>query len=358
MTEDASLRPRTRGLRSRGVHASGEPGGPSVLVLPEVGGIPAGWRTIGAKEFADHLLSVRFLILLLLLGIVGVGTVYTAASAIRDVATQAAGAPGLFLKVFTISPAATAVTSQFPSFVVLIGFLGPLLGIAFGFDAVSSERSEGTLPRLLSQPIHRDDVVNGKFLAGLTIIALILGTVAVFVGGVAMVRLGIVPTGDEAVRMVGWFVMALVYVSFWLAFATLCSVVFRRAATSALLAIAVWIVMTLFLDRIVSVVAGFLRPVGDAGSAAQQLANASFQLNLARLAPSRLYEEITGVLLDPSVRTVNFVLPEQANRAIPSILPVGQSLLIIWPQAVALIALTVMCFAAAYIRFMRQEVRA
>ena len=42
-----------------------------------------------------------------------------------------------------------------------------LFQIAFGFDDISGERSEGTLPRLVSQPIYRDDVINGKFAAGL-----------------------------------------------------------------------------------------------------------------------------------------------------------------------------------------------
>jgi ABC-2 type transport system permease protein len=37
---------------------------------------------------------------------------------------------------------------------------------------------------------------------------------------------------------------------------------------------------------------------------------------------------------------------------------IEQSLLVIWPQVVALIALTVIAFAGAYIAFMRQEVRA
>jgi hypothetical protein len=35
-----------------------------------------------------------------------------------------------------------------------------------------------------------------------------------------------------------------------------------------------------------------------------------------------------------------------------------QSALLIWPHVVALVAMTALCFAAAYIWFMRQEVRA
>ena len=48
----------------------------------------------------------------------------------------------------------------------------------------------------------------------------------------------------------------------------------------------------------------------------------------------------------------------QANQQIGTLLSLDQSLLIVWPQIVALVALTVLCFGAAYVLFMRQEVRA
>jgi ABC-2 type transport system permease protein len=52
------------------------------------------------------------------------------------------------------------------------------------------------------------------------------------------------------------------------------------------------------------------------------------------------------------------VAPQDIDRILPSTLSVEQSLLLVWPQVVALVALTVVCFAAAYILFMRQEIRA
>ena len=128
----------------------------------------AGWLVVAGKEFADHLRSARFYVLLALLGLVGVGTTYVAADAIRSVGEAATGVPSIFLKPFLLGQ------DPIPSFVALIGFIVPVLGIAFGFDAVSGERAEGTLPRLVSQPIYRDDVINGKFAAGLAVIGLIL----------------------------------------------------------------------------------------------------------------------------------------------------------------------------------------
>lgn len=314
----------------------------------------AGWPVVAAKEIADHLLSARFTVLLILLGLVTVGTVYAAASGIRDVAPQAQGVPALFLRLFTISPTERL---EGLSFFSMVGFLAPLLGIAFGFDAVNSERSQGTLPRLLSQPIHRDDVINGKFAAGLAVISLILVALTLLVAGLGMIRLGVVPTASEVARLALWLVVAIVYVGFWLAFATLLSVTVRRAATSALVAISTWLVLTLFFGLLVGLVVDAMAPITQ-GTAEEVIRNARLQLAVARLSPGTLYQEATVVLLDPETRTVGFLLPQQVDRAVRSTLGLDQSLLLVWPQLVGLVAVTVICFAAAYILFMRQEVRA
>ena len=74
-----------------------------------------------------------------------------------------------------------------------MAIVAPLLGLAFAFDAINGERSEGTLPRLLAQPIYRDDVINGKFAAGLAVIGIVLVAVIGIIAGFGIFRLGIVP---------------------------------------------------------------------------------------------------------------------------------------------------------------------
>ena len=91
------------------------------------------------------------MILVAVVALAGLAAIHSASSNIRDAASQASGTPSLFLYLFTVSP------DRVPAFYEFIGFLGPLLGIALGFDAISSERSQRTLPRLVSQPIHRDE---------------------------------------------------------------------------------------------------------------------------------------------------------------------------------------------------------
>ena len=141
-----------------------------------------GLAVIAGKEFADLILSVRFLVLIVH---PGAGRRRRglrhrrASSRARAHQKLRQVSPSLFLSCPSPSP-----PGQPAHFVrLIVSFLGPLLGIAFGFDAINGERSEGTLPRLLSQPIHRDDVINGKFVAGLAAIGLVLAVVMVLIVG-------------------------------------------------------------------------------------------------------------------------------------------------------------------------------
>ncbi len=318
--------------------------------------VPAGWRSIAAKEFTDEITSLRFLILTIVLTLAGAAAVYSTAGGLEGVASQVSGQPSVFLVLFTEQ------VGQIPPFTTFIAFLGPLLGIAFGFDGINGERSDGTLPRLLAQPIHRDDVINGKFVAGLAAIALILVSVMGIIAAIGIIRLGILPSAEDVLRMMTWTILTIAYIGFWLALALLCSVLFRRAATSALVALGVWLLLTVFMGLIVSVLAGVIRPVpADAGTgSAEARANLTMQIQLRRLAPNQLYEEATAVILNPRLRTVtpDLVTPGQTSGAVSSLLSLDQSLLVVWPQFVALIAVTTGVFAVAYVAFMRQEVRA
>ena len=85
----------------------------------------------------------------------------------------------------------------------------------------------------------------------------------------------------------------------------------------------------------------------------------SFGLALMRLSPGTLFTEAVLGLLNPETRTLGPMLPFQMRGAIMGApLPLGQSLLLIWPQITGLIAGMIVVFAAAYVIFQREEVRA
>lgn len=320
----------------------------SDAVLPTQGG---GWRVVASKEFADHIYSGRFVVLLGVLGIATAAAVFAASGGIREVAQQAEDVTALFLKLFTV----TTDPVPFP-LIIFVSLLAPLLGIMFGFDSVNGERAQGTLPRLLAQPIHRDEVILGKFVAGISVIAVMLTALVMLVAGIGIFRLGVTPTLAEISRLIVWLVFAIVYVAFWQGLATLVSVRTNRAATSALIPVGIWLVLALFGTFIFSAVADVISPEDGSGAAA--LANAQTEHFISQISPINLFQEGSNVLLDPEVRTTGLLTVEQVDRAIVSELNLTQSLGVVWPQMVVLLAMTAGLFALAYVSFMRQEVRA
>jgi ABC-2 type transport system permease protein len=320
----------------------------------------AGWMVVARKELADHLLSARFVVLFIVVGLAALIPLYFAADAIRSAASTVSGGQAIFIALFWYGPKVGDAQIALPSVAGFLGLVAPLLGLAFAFDAINGERAQGTLPRLLSQPIHRDDVINGKFAAGLAVIAIVIGVVVGAIAAFGITRLGIVPAASEALRLILWLILTFIYVSFWLAFGMLLSVVVRRAATSALIGFGAWLLLTIFGGLITQLLGGFLAPLS--GSVQEQIQNVQVQQTINRFLPDTLYREASLVLLRPDVTSVSSPSTiegyQQAQQQIPSLLSLDQSFILVWPQVVALVALTVACFAIAYVRFMRQEVRA
>ena len=217
------------------------------------------------------------------------------------------------------------------------------------------------MSRLLSQPIYRDAVINGKFLAGLVTIAIMLTSIMILVAGLGLRMIGVPPTSEEVIRLMAFLAMSIVYGAFWLGIAILFSVFFRRVATSALAAVAVWIVLWLFIGMIAGVIAGAMAPVDQSSTIEEQIANTEIIVAFSRVSPMVLFRESMEVLLVPGERTAEQLIQIYTSPAsawmIPNPLPLGQSLLMVWPHLVGLIALTVICFAISYIKFMREEIR-
>jgi ABC-2 type transport system permease protein len=321
-----------------------------------------GWLVVAAKEFADHVLSVRFFVLLIVLGLAAGIPLFLATERIHELASQVSGAQAVFLALFIIGPQDVSIFGLDVSVQGFIGLAAPLLGIAFAFDAVNGERAQGTLPRLVAQPIHRDDVINGKFVASLAAITLVLLSIVLLISGFGMLRLGIVPAWAEVLRLLIWFVVTVAYVAVWLAFGLLLSVVVRRAATAALIGFGVWMAVAMFGRFLLSLILGAIAPVTDSTAVDRALGLYQLHSFVLRLLPTTLYSEASSVLLNPSLTATNTPATlgqlTQAQQQIPTLLSLDQSLLLVWPHVVALVALSVLCFAIGYIQFMRQEVRA
>lgn len=307
-----------------------------------------GLKALYHKELADHLKSKRFLILLILIGCTSFASLYGAISGLAD----ASDSNFLFLKLYTTSG------SSIPSFTSFIALLGPIIGLALGFDAVNSERAGGTLNRLVSQPIYRDSVIIGKFLAGTAVIAAIIYTMGIALGAVGILTTGLKPSSEEALRVLIFLTFTVIYIAFWLALAILFSVACRHSATSALATIALWIFFAIFMSLVAKIVANAVYPVNNQYDAlVNSMNNYTMELNLNRISPYYLYSEAVSTIMNPSVRSVNVVTMDKLVGAISGYLSLGQSLLLVWPHLTGLAALMLIAFGGSYIGFMRQEVK-
>ncbi|MDP1748422.1 MAG: ABC transporter permease subunit, partial [Reyranella sp.] len=198
----------------------------------------------------------------------------------------------------------------------------------------------------------------GKFLAGLATLAVALVALWLIVFGAGLLLLGVPPRGVEVARGIGFLVVAIAYGGVWLAVSMLFSVIFRSTATSALCALGLWLFFFLLWPQLASAILVGLMP-SEIRSADEYLAAQGLGLALMRLSPGTLFSEAVLGLLSPETRTLGPMLPAQMRGAIMGApLPLDQSLVLIWPQVTGLIAGMIVVFAAAYVIFQREEVRA
>ena len=315
-----------------------------------------GLWAIYRKELADHLSSYRFVILFALIAMVSFITSYMTGIHMRENLEELAKTKFAFLMLFN-SPGALFSMVQF------VAFFGPLIGLVLGFDAINRERAHGTLIKLVSQPIYRDAVINGKFLAGVTNITIMLISIVLVVSGFGLMLLGVVPRGEEILRLIVYLVISIVYISLWLGIAILFSISFRSIATSALASIALWIFLSFFVGLGASVLANTLAPVDqkEGTSPDMLIKNARIKERVSLFSPMVLYSESSAIIIDPTRKPIRFRLTgffEQISAArFESPLTLGQSIVVVYPHMVALLAITLICFAISYLIFMLQEIR-
>jgi len=317
-----------------------------------------GILTVCRKELADHFSSTRFVLLFTLILVISLVTAYIVGTGLREELKDVAKPTFVFLMLFTSS-------GKLFSLIQFIAFFGPLVGIVLGFDAINQERSSRTLSKLVSQPIYRDAIINGKFLAGAIMISIMIVSIVLLISGLGLRLIGVVPGPEEIWRLVIYMVLSIFYICFWLGISMLFSIVFRSVATSALAAIAFWIFLSFFINLGASMVADAISPVDPKAAERNPELLISYEQTrkaISYVSPMTLYSEGTTTILDPLRKTTQSILmmgpmERLSISRFQNPLPLDQSISIVLPHIITLIAITMIFFALSYSVFMRQEVR-
>ncbi len=318
----------------------------------------SGIFTIFRKEMEDHFSSTRFLLISALIVMVGVIIASMVGMSIQEELKGMAKPTLIFLLLFT-------ATGKLFSFVQFIGFFGPLIGIILGFDSINRERVSRTLSKLVSQPIYRDSIINAKFLTGVVIIAIVLVAIVLIISGLGLRLIGVVPGSEEVLRLLIYLIISILYIALWLGISILFSVIFRSTATSALASLAVWIFFSFFVSLGAGVLADAVAPIPQSGSQVTPeiiLKHERVQRIVSSFSPMTLYSEATNTILDPMRKTTRGLilmgpLERLSLTRFQNPLPLLQSLIIVLPHLISIVALTFLCFGICYYIFMRQEIR-
>jgi ABC-2 type transport system permease protein len=306
----------------------------------------------------DHFSSTRFLLISALIVMVGVIITSMVGMGIQEESKGMAKPTLLFLWLFTS-------TGKLFSFVQFIGFFGPLIGIFLGFDSINRERVSRTLTKLVSQPIYRDSIINAKFLSGVTVIAIVLVAIVLIISGLGIRLIGVVPGAEEVWRLVIYLIISVLYISFWLGISILFSVIFKSTATSALASLAIWIFFSFFVSLGAGFLADAVAPISQSSTGIDPeliIKHEQVQRITSLFSPMTLYSDATNTILDPMRKTTQSLilmgpLERLSLSRFQNPLPLIQSLFIVVPYLISIVAITVLCFGICYLVFMRQEIR-
>jgi len=221
---------------------------------------------IASKEFSENLRSVRFKILfglflvMLLLSAYQGAQEYQKELQIYNEQMKGMSGKGYSIKIDIPKP---TILTAFQKLIYSQGItvIGAIIGIVIGFDSISGERERGTLKFLLTQPLYRDTVINGKILGYIILIfTVVLISTVISIGVIGGIT-GIFPDGDEALRILVFSSTIFIYILCFTIIGMFFSILLKQSVDALLASIAVFIIINLLIGHIAGAIADFVSPI-------------------------------------------------------------------------------------------------
>lgn len=256
---------------------------------------------VAQKEFSDIITSKRLWILIGILVLF-----YVAATA----SVRLGGVSHLL-----------SITQAFSSTTSSVNFIAPLLGIAFGYDAISRERESGTLRILLSRPVYREDVINGKVLSSLAIMSIALFTSTFLTVSITIFLYGLPVSLDDFARLTLFSISSVIFAFSYYSISLFFSTISKKSSHSLLFCIVIWLLFTLILPIIASLLAVFLTPYPPISSNLSGGELTEYMQEYTKRFMEKYYE-INSIINAPSITyhystIVNYILPQYTSEGTP-----------------------------------------
>ena len=316
--------------------------------------------TVARKEFADQITGWRFLVILaLFLTIALVGTYSGVGSYERDLdryAQQLATMDDRFDEPGRMMmPAKPPVEGVYSSMFRTLVSYGGLLALALGFDLVSKEKESRSLKSLLSHPVYRDEIINGKALGGVALLALVVGSVLAISTALLLV-FSIVPSPGDLWMILTYAGVTLLFLVTFFSIALALSTLCRESGSALLLSVVVFILLVFLVPfATANIGTALMMEEPDLAAYGGDTQSEGYQAEITAYYGQWDLIESAANLLSPQM-AINALIQGIAN-APSSGATLEDTLGEIWSSIAALTIYPVAFFAVAYTRFMRMDIR-
>jgi ABC-2 type transport system permease protein len=302
--------------------------------LQEDFSVKADLRNIGViaqKEFADHLCSPSFRMLL------GIFTLIILSMSVDY------GKNGFNIFEFGFLDIAQVITL----------FL-PVLGLSLGFDSVIREKNSKSLNTLLTHPVFRDNIISGKIIGGLGALIFVVFISVIASIGTLLILTGIDIGFSELNRILIFSLLTFLYLSGFFAFSLLISVISKSSESSFISGLVVWINLVLVFGAIVtaasSIITGELIVDLNNNEEAMTMSEDLQKLSLA----SYYAEAVTGVRV--SYGSFGISSGKDTFGIFDTRFGLGTWFADYWSNLVILTGIPSLMFIVSYVAFLRRDI--
>jgi len=368
--------------------------------------------TIAKKEFFDHVRSRKFLAILGIFLIVAVvGSInglnqyndtlklynefqkqVSSSDHPQDIPSFVGNKPSILLVFFQIS--------------LSILLVGSILGMAMGFDLISKEKESKSLKILLSHPVYRDQVINGKALGGLAALILALAIVLT-ISLASLLVFGIIPNGSEIILIAIFSIISFVFISTYFSIALFISTISGESGTALVYTMIIYILTTALIPVLMStpILDGITGPAPEIPKVLSErmmsfssdsneitispMNSQSIELDtdfrefqremeeynnkqmaivdlLYLISPNKNYEKITLAITMPQLAGLIYGSQKEVQDPVNSgftstssetTIPIADILAMVGKNLIALFIFPTVFFGLAYVTFMRMDIR-
>ncbi len=215
---------------------------------------------VAKKEFSDHITSRRFIVILGLLLVISAIGAHAGIESYNNLLesynqqlqhVQDIDVPGSYTRWMPEKPSIMLI---FNAMMTYMTTLGAVLAIAIGFDLVSKEKETRSLKSLLSHPVYRDEIINGKALGGIAALGFAM-VLALAISLAILLLFSIVPTLTEFAAILIFGAVTLGFLLAYFAIALMMSTIAKESGNALIYTLVIFFTVSTLLP-VLGAVAG------------------------------------------------------------------------------------------------------